>query len=323
MNPQPTLPSLLAQAWRTLFALAVALIVISSGFSNDQARTSADRDNDTAGPSSQHFWKRAAMCGRKEVAYSELAATRANRPEVRSYAQQLVTDHHQMRQDLMAARGHGTTAAMKNDNATAVDAYSSTAARTPNTFSPTAGNPQAADTAAHPSENVTDAVAVDAPPRRDSTTVTARSSSSVNDNATAVDAYSSHAASTAGTYSTVSGNPQAGDTAEHPSEQVTDAVAVDAPLGRDDMAVTSPGDGRSYFDLTNDTTYRQLTATNGVEFDRAYLKAMEDDHRETIRLFERAAANNSDPSVQNFASKYLPTLRQHLAQAQQLETSVE
>ena len=51
--------------------------------------------------SDRRFINKAAEDNEKEIALSQLAAQRANNPEVRSYAQQIASDHHKMTQELV------------------------------------------------------------------------------------------------------------------------------------------------------------------------------------------------------------------------------
>jgi putative membrane protein len=56
----------------------------------------------------------------------------------------------------------------------------------------------------------------------------------------------------------------------------------------------------------------QVSALSGAELDRTVLAKLEKSHRESINLFEREANEGSDPELKAFASKTLPTLREHL-----------
>jgi putative membrane protein len=63
-------------------------------------------------------------------------------------------------------------------------------------------------------------------------------------------------------------------------------------------------------------TLDRLSKLSGVEFDREYMKAMVDDHKEDISAFENASQKAKDPDVKKFASEHLPTLKTHLDLAQ-------
>jgi putative membrane protein len=55
------------------------------------------------------------------------------------------------------------------------------------------------------------------------------------------------------------------------------------------------------------------------DFDRLYLKWLEEVHRTDIADFERAAKSSDDSELKAWASKTLPTLKQHLAMIQAAE----
>jgi putative membrane protein len=55
------------------------------------------------------------------------------------------------------------------------------------------------------------------------------------------------------------------------------------------------------------------------DFDRMYLKWLEEVHRTDIADFERAAKSSDDSELKAWASKTLPTLKQHLAMVQAAE----
>ena len=59
-----------------------------------------------------------------------------------------------------------------------------------------------------------------------------------------------------------------------------------------------------------------LTSLSGTEFDKAYMQHMVDDHQKAVALFEGAAASAQDIELKAWATKTLPTLREHLQLAQ-------
>lgn len=63
----------------------------------------------------------------------------------------------------------------------------------------------------------------------------------------------------------------------------------------------------------------RLSKLEGPAFDKAYLDAMVKDHQKNIKTFEQQAKSAKDPEVKQYASQTLPTLREHLKQAQQLQ----
>ena len=67
--------------------------------------------------------------------------------------------------------------------------------------------------------------------------------------------------------------------------------------------------------------FRQQHA--GKDFDRDYIEQMVDDHKEDIELFETAADDASlDSDLRGYAKKTLPTLRDHLKQAQTIQSKL-
>jgi putative membrane protein len=66
----------------------------------------------------------------------------------------------------------------------------------------------------------------------------------------------------------------------------------------------------------------KLASLSGDEFDREYMRQMLKDHRKDVNEFKRASKNVKDEDIQNFAQKTLPTLQDHLKQAQQVAKSV-
>ena len=61
---------------------------------------------------------------------------------------------------------------------------------------------------------------------------------------------------------------------------------------------------------------------SGASFDRAFIqKVGVSDHQEDIKLFEMASRSAKDADVKAWATKTLPTLKEHLAEAQKLAGS--
>jgi putative membrane protein len=65
----------------------------------------------------------------------------------------------------------------------------------------------------------------------------------------------------------------------------------------------------------------RLAKESSKKFDRAYMAAMVTDHKEDVAEFERAS-KSSDPDVKAFAAKTLPTLREHLKMAKQVQATL-
>lgn len=67
-----------------------------------------------------------------------------------------------------------------------------------------------------------------------------------------------------------------------------------------------------------------LTSLTGSAFDKKFTTIMISSHVQTIALFQQAASSNGvpDASLRNFASGKIPTLKEHLQAAQQLQGEI-
>lgn len=68
-------------------------------------------------------------------------------------------------------------------------------------------------------------------------------------------------------------------------------------------------------DKEHQAMQKKLQAMKGADFDRHYMMHMVEGHQKAIKLFETQASSGSDADLKAFASKSLPTLQKHLAQA--------
>jgi putative membrane protein len=75
-------------------------------------------------------------------------------------------------------------------------------------------------------------------------------------------------------------------------------------------------------DSKHKDTKERLQKLSGSEFDRTFMNEIVNDHREHIAEFKREANSGNNQQVKQFASKTLPTLEEHLKQAEQTLRSV-
>lgn len=66
----------------------------------------------------------------------------------------------------------------------------------------------------------------------------------------------------------------------------------------------------------------RLSKLSGEAFDRAYMDFMVEDHQKAVKLFEKGSKDASNPQLKQFASSTLPTLQEHLREAQRLQAEV-
>jgi putative membrane protein len=71
-------------------------------------------------------------------------------------------------------------------------------------------------------------------------------------------------------------------------------------------------------DKKHRTLMDRLLTLKGADFDHEFMKQMVNDHKEAVALFEREAKDGQDPQLRDFASKTLPTLREHLKLARKI-----
>ncbi len=62
----------------------------------------------------------------------------------------------------------------------------------------------------------------------------------------------------------------------------------------------------------------KLSKLSGDKFDDEYMKMMVKDHEKDVEAFEKASQNLPDEAVQEFAAKTLPTLKEHLQKAEDI-----
>jgi len=65
---------------------------------------------------------------------------------------------------------------------------------------------------------------------------------------------------------------------------------------------------------------RRLASLSGASFDRAYMRDMVTDHKEDVAAFQKESNLSRDPQVKSFATQTLPTLREHLKNAQEISS---
>jgi putative membrane protein len=79
----------------------------------------------------------------------------------------------------------------------------------------------------------------------------------------------------------------------------------------------------SQMSAKDNATKAMLSKLSGKDFDRAYMADMVKDHRADISEFEKESSSGKDPAIKDFAQQTLPTLRDHLKQAEEVHSSVK
>ena len=65
-------------------------------------------------------------------------------------------------------------------------------------------------------------------------------------------------------------------------------------------------------------TKSRLEKLSGEQFDKAYMNDMVKDHTQDVSEFKKESTSAKDSDVKSFASQTLPTLEEHLKQAQSI-----
>src|SRR5215831_431044 len=71
-------------------------------------------------------------------------------------------------------------------------------------------------------------------------------------------------------------------------------------------------------DAKDKATKAHLEKLSGQQFDRLYMKDMVRDHQKDVAGFERESKIAKDPAIKNFAQQTLPTLKDHLKEAEKI-----
>ena len=102
---------------------------------------------------------------------------------------------------------------------------------------------------------------------------------------------------------------------------VQDHTKAGAELQKVAMAkgVTPPGT----IDASHRKDVDKLDKESSKDFDKAYVKAMVSDHKDTVSLFEKESKSGDDADLKAFASKTLPTLKEHLAMIEDIEKQMK
>lgn len=65
----------------------------------------------------------------------------------------------------------------------------------------------------------------------------------------------------------------------------------------------------------------QLSKLSGEQFDRAFIQRMIESHTKSVAEFERQSKNATDNDIRSLTAKLLPTLKEHLEQARNINKS--
>ena len=70
-------------------------------------------------------------------------------------------------------------------------------------------------------------------------------------------------------------------------------------------------------------TKDRLAKLNADQFDKAYMADMLSDHKKDVTALQQESASGKDPDVKEFATRTLPTLEEHLKEAQTITPKLQ
>jgi putative membrane protein len=76
-------------------------------------------------------------------------------------------------------------------------------------------------------------------------------------------------------------------------------------------------------DKKSQETVDKLSKMKGADFDKAYMRAMVEDHETDVNAFKTASKNLTDPDLKTWALKTLPTLEEHLKLAKDIRDKID
>jgi putative membrane protein len=99
---------------------------------------------------------------------------------------------------------------------------------------------------------------------------------------------------------------------------VTDHTKANEELTK--LAATKGVELSAVIDPKHAETFQKLEKTESADFDKEFLNVAVSGHKKCVSNFEDAAKDSKDADVKMWAEKTLPTLKAHLAQAQELSS---
>jgi len=121
-------------------------------------------------------------------------------------------------------------------------------------------------------------------------------------------------------HAAASSNPSGDRSAAGHGAAATSAAGSSAARSSADAAGAQSG---VTFGGGHDSMDSHLSGLNGTDFDRAFAKQMVQDHEQAIAKFEAAQQEVTDTEVRGFIAATLPTLREHLKQARDIQAGLE
>lgn len=247
------------------------------------------------------FVKEAVAIGRAEVRLSQLAATQASDPSVKELAQQMVSEHQSTNdelRELIERRGYmlPMDPSMGGSGTTGSGSSIGGSGSTGTTGSPSGSGSTGTTGGTGTSGSIGSGSSSGTPG-----TDTSDTSGSIGTGMGMGMGMGSGASGSIG------GSGTSGTTLGTGGTGSGTTVAIDRSMQK-----------------KYDDKYQELSKLSGSKFDRAYLSALVDDHKKSVKLFDKISKrDNADSELKSFATRTLPTLQQHLDRVQSIEKDVK
>lgn len=106
-------------------------------------------------------------------------------------------------------------------------------------------------------------------------------------------------------------------------KMIDDHTAAGAKLSTAAATANVSGSIATALDEKHQKILADLRSEEADDFDDEYVDEQEDAHRKAVKLFEKYAEDGEEPALKSFAATTLPTLKDHKAQANDLEERVD
>jgi predicted outer membrane protein len=242
--------------------------------------------------SDRHFVNETSDSNHEDVALAQLASQQASNPSVRAFAQQVVTDHRQLGQDLSQLAAQKSLTLDSEVTVMAPVAVNST---TQANLGSNAVIPLGGPNSSYSGANM--GALTDTP-----------TGNRIQAQGTPVSPGVTQASANPGSDLQVLATTGAN------MDGANRTVQYQATSTTTTATAANPWDDRKY---------RRLARMNGTDFDREYLALAVSAHEDEVKDFQKKSRDASDPDVRAFASKELPTLQAHLDRAQSLAQSMK
>jgi putative membrane protein len=157
-----------------------------------------------------------------------------------------------------------------------------------------------------------------AAPQSDKSSIAAKSSTSASTKLSAGDRQFVKQAAQGGTLEVALGKLAEANGASESVKQFGRQMVTDHTAANKDLERVAKSDGISLDwspNKSNEATIRKFARLKGAAFDQAYRSAMVTGHTKVAAAFQRETIFGKAPSIRDFASRTLPTIKMHLQMA--------